>query len=1338
MAKKRRKRKSDKPQKINPTQPAFHTALKDLYSKRVGGKIAIQGFLYQTKYSNMKILEAFGSGPDAPGAITLEGFEDLDYSVDGNPCRIGRHVDNEEEYFQVKYTSNKIDASGFWKKRILQNFADMYALNPRARFVLVTNLSFRSGELQFLLLASKRELSNLDTRLSYWQGKMEEYIEEMISNAVTGDWENFEILEFFSSIRFEVVNEDKIDKTIVSQLIRTGINTGNEELFLLALSWNVFCWSRERKRVTAQDFHEAFERVKRNIGKGIVNPAIKNRWVEEVDFQRNVDWNEDLAREAYFSGKAAKPLHISSGYPVERETWKDLVLDLVYKNNAVVLRASSGQGKSTLAWQSALELKENGFSVLELIWCEKSENVGSIVELLDSYLKSGRRPLVVIDGLNTRLRAWGELVKRCAQMPVSFLVTTREEDWRRYPAPEPEIKLQAVEISLSEIEAKKVFERFKDMGRVHYSVHSWQSAWEQVKGRCLLLEYTYLLSFGTMIKDRIKAQVHELQSDSDGAGKLEILRLISFADLCEVKVDSSRLLKHVNTNIGFQGDRGRALEALHKEYHILIEEGYVIEGLHPVRSKHLTEVLHESGVPRSETALNLFGMIESEFFRIMVTNCLPHIPEGKHRIQFIKDFSNFIQEASFEEKNALLEGFLAFDAREYVKKNQETFDELYKKKLLQIVLLDACPWGEKDTLDSLLSQAGENETTTQINSLVESIQDPVLQESNTFVFLLNLGEPDISRIPEGRMKGLGHFIAWRNLFDLQTEKMFNIDYTRFRSVVLLLGCEEASHLAMALSTSDLRRYLDIFNGHEEEFLSLVKEQAEVFTIQKNGNILKIEYPARTQLSQNVNDQSVDRLYKVASFYPGHVEYNIFGIYAPFPLLEQTLQQQDPSHKKFKDTKARDIFHPQVNGIWFRECMKRYEFMTYFEWQERIFMLRKAAVELAEPLVLFILGLLEGSPKRERQIRKVDIAHKNVKRLLDINYEHPNSAKERTNEQDFKEIVKPIIKWENTLENVNNQFLNFFRPNENHMFRVAHFNAKHLAVIVPKMQRAFQSVSLITKHFFSVFQLEKKERRVFPLLAKTVVFLFENNGQLGIVRDARLSVCRYYQEQNNLAIRVLKDNLDILRDTCGIRCHLPIRMYDDGTLKYLLVGVEKDVGFTELHQIEVIKALCNVASKIDVTYIDVIFTIDGITCQPNSIRYSKDFFLEYSELISGDREELTKMVMTTPLEDELLRTIPAIKRGSFNEENISNCNRFFESAWHVSEARQRLNMESSHEVRLYKAVKKEYEEFKKLIQYAEIVREMDFLLSHEETLTKTEFQHLYKETMKIIEHSQPKS
>ena len=302
-------------------------------------------------------------------------------------------------------------------------------------------------------------------------------------------------------------------------------------------------------------------------------------------------------------------MHIAAGLPIERSLWEKEIMGAIDNFDITVVKASSGQGKSTLAWRVAQAFSQQNYTVYELT--EIGVNgVNDVFTFIQSRLKAGLLPLIVIDGLNEDVKDWAYLAEKTQILRgVKFLLTSREEDWFRYGKQKvSRLYLKSVNIELSEGEAQMLFTAFKKQGKIHVNILHWQIAWEKVRDKKLLIEYVYLLTQGNMIHERLEEQILFLQKENDSTAKINILRLISIADMLNIKIMTKNLLQFIEHSIGFKNDKGSILNSLKLEYHIQLEENYWVIGLHPVRSSHIAQILHQT-LPYSETLINLISII---------------------------------------------------------------------------------------------------------------------------------------------------------------------------------------------------------------------------------------------------------------------------------------------------------------------------------------------------------------------------------------------------------------------------------------------------------------------------------------------------------------------------------------------------------------------------------------------------------------------------------------------------------------------------------------------------------------------------------------------------------
>ncbi|RZJ85006.1 MAG: hypothetical protein EOO20_20550, partial [Chryseobacterium sp.] len=400
-----------------------------LAKKRTGGAINLRGINFQVLYSVSKILDHLQN--DETGKhIRLEGIEDLDLNtpqLELNSC----------QYIQLKTSQNSLNASTFWTMGVLQNFLEVYAADSTSQFKLVHNMNIKEDSLAAL---ARGALAG--TNLNYW-------IERLNTRPAS---KSVDLESFLKSISFEQINIETLMKRILDDLrSKWHVNLGTESIFLRSLFYHVFNWSIERKRIFHHDLVTLFTEVRDAFSKAPVNEALKNDWLSETSFTQQPATNLD----DYFDGKACRPVHIANGLPARRKKWEKEVFESLMTNDITLIRSSSGQGKSTIAWQVSHHLNPI-HRIYQLNSCNNWEQVNSIIELLTAKVQQGQLPIVVIDGLSAQIKDWGILADKTSDLPIKYLITSRFEDWQRYGSDLSKMSIKIIDIFLTHIEAKDI------------------------------------------------------------------------------------------------------------------------------------------------------------------------------------------------------------------------------------------------------------------------------------------------------------------------------------------------------------------------------------------------------------------------------------------------------------------------------------------------------------------------------------------------------------------------------------------------------------------------------------------------------------------------------------------------------------------------------------------------------------------------------------------------------------------------------------------------------------------------------------------------------------------
>lgn len=349
--------------------------IQELSISRDGGQIALRGYSYQFLYSCYLIL----SSSNPSNFFQLEGIEDID-------CIMQKNGSNDITHIQLKYSVNKQDAS--FLTDVLKNFLEAYLLDQNRFFKLVYDFPVAKGHLSKIFASKLDEKSR-----THWAG----VISNIKKNNPSWNWSVYDFDKFISHLSFEKIEKSILATEIEKTLIRIyEINTDNVSLF--ANSIKILCFEKMEQRayVTKAELDSKIQSVKIDISKGPQNPA--HSWIRKLDYSKpSID--EGCS---FYEGKKATPADIVSGFPIKRPSLEKDVINSICENMVTVIKASSGQGKTTLALRAAYIL-QNEYIPYQLLWCDEIKEIGNINKYqisnwYDGHCRDERK--IVEDGLS--------------------------------------------------------------------------------------------------------------------------------------------------------------------------------------------------------------------------------------------------------------------------------------------------------------------------------------------------------------------------------------------------------------------------------------------------------------------------------------------------------------------------------------------------------------------------------------------------------------------------------------------------------------------------------------------------------------------------------------------------------------------------------------------------------------------------------------------------------------------------------------------------------------------------------------------------------------------------
>lgn len=384
-----------------------------------------------------------------------------------------------------------------------------------------------------------------------------------------------------------------------------------------ALVGHALAWAQARTRVSAADVRAVVQRLVEGFAQTHRFAAYVQHWVAQPSRL------PDSSPDDFLDARGTRPGHIVLGLDVPRPRWTARIAEALRRVPICVLRAPSGQGKSTMAQRFAVDHWE-ATSVVEVLRVEAAGHVAAIQEFLEFRQGIGAPVRVLLD-VRVETRRWSELAAICASRGIPMLVTVRSEDWHRYTW-HSVTRFELVEPFMDTDEATSIFAQLRASDRVHPDVPSAAHALEQVGSPALLLEFVYLVTHGRMLEERLRDQLMEMQRAGQDPAQRAVLRRAVTADVLGVPLPLDALL----AGVPLRDDVQLVVQPLMDEY-VIMADGRV-RGVHWVRSQHLVRLLHQNGVPPlTSTVTALIGAIPTEVLAgFVATACsYPEVERGR-------------------------------------------------------------------------------------------------------------------------------------------------------------------------------------------------------------------------------------------------------------------------------------------------------------------------------------------------------------------------------------------------------------------------------------------------------------------------------------------------------------------------------------------------------------------------------------------------------------------------------------------------------------------------------------------------------------------------------------
>ena len=721
---------------------------------------------------------------------------------------------------------------------------------------------------------------------------------------------------------------------------------------------------------------------------------------------------------------------------------------------------------------------------------------------------------------------------------------------------------------------------------------------------------------------------------------------------------------------------------------IQVEDEEYVEGLHPIRSEHIANLLHQN-VPRQETLLNLLPLIEADAI-FDFSAYAPLLVEGKQRIILLNKLAEYISNKSYHDIVNVIDGLFSTDVLQHWRENQSVYDDIFSHQA-GFSIIYAFPWSGLGDLNEL--GVGEAKSTIEswsekINKIKKSI-DP--KKFDTFIFIEALSNSLAESEFTNDLSGLGRLAFWFKRFDVDCPVFQNINKAQLWKAFQLLELEDSGELFTACYEIRPDIYEAFFDKCRSEIVSLLKVRTDTLTISENNSDLLIEYFIDFESDSSINEQSVSRIDLIVPFlHPQYKTYSTQGLRPSVQGLDIHIDF-DESKKQIDLKYLHRSFDIHVNRLWKNRIETNYESASVYGWQKQWHTIRYKSQELAIKFVDFFEAILEQDEKKfKRSKNKIIKLYSDFFSYLDSVKEFPTSVKEFNSEK-FDLEFRAIRDWASSWRNFVYQLLTLGQ-NQNSNFNRLAVKIQDTYKKLDSMQNAYDKIDIATFSYFDVSILTHQEKKTYNYLLKIINFLVFKSDKIGQLSAPKSAVIQWWGQLEKNRIEEINEVLNDLEKDIKIECVRPVYTVEHDLVREAFIGI-KGLNLEQLDDV-LLKVLQGLRSEqlddvflkplirhlrdladIEVDQYSLLFVDDdmhpqrpyAILLTRNCLHHVKEFVgtTEAFEWNNYDRPRLV------PLQEDALKSLPEISPTK-TDEGFLSISKIMDNLWRITEVRQRLS------------------------------------------------------------------
>lgn len=817
----------------------------DLYS----AKAVFKGFRGQTLYILSRIIYDKGNFIYRP-----EGMEDLDIYFEEELV----------ELVQVKYYKENLTLSHVENlfERSVEKFRQ--GLKPK---ISVVSFGPIGPELENGFKIDGDDRARIKSKL--------------IKKGYTDD----EVDLIFEYIEFTSVEDDELKEEIFDYLKTNHLGFDPDNAFNLLMNW-IYQISEKAKSIDKSCLMGRLNNVADFLSERYNFIEQYGLTVKPIKPTEKIN-NLGKLEEEFYEGISARYEHILAGLDVIRPQKLDEIRDKLEDDNTIIIHGASGQGKSTLAYRFLHEFYPEAL-IYQVI--SKKRDALKIIKTLHAISKSIDDKIAIYLEIEPGDTVWPYIVKELYRYEkFHVFVTIREEDWTRTTL-SGDIIPSEVELTLNKKEAEYIYKRLTKR-KPDKQFLDFEDSWSKFGGQGPLLEFTYLITQGSTLKEKLTGQITRIREES-AEMELDFLRIVSIIGMFGGKTD----LKSVRSEIELK-DPVHVINLFQKEYFIRqSENGRYLEPLHPIRSKILVEILSDEYLqPLKEDVTICISVIDEKDLEIFILNCL--LGYG-YETEILESLAQFTP-TTWTGYGLIIKSLLWLGIHKYIEINDSVIQEAHEKfsSGWSIALITDLSGASEEKIDLMDSELISTESKEVSRSLREKLCDKTVIYDFLENWLSNSGIPDQKLKEDTDLAHAGFSMFW--ISRLGIDKELDFSYLNLDKVLDSVSLESIIDFVLGLYYFDPVNTImevrpKILDRFKEEFLvPLVEDDGERLTLHCIMDFIEFE---RSKGSANfAHDRIMERINLIRKLYPDrkHFASKSYGHKISFIELEDDTNKDIP-------------------------------------------------------------------------------------------------------------------------------------------------------------------------------------------------------------------------------------------------------------------------------------------------------------------------------------------------------------------------------------------------------------------------------------------------------------